>query len=76
MKAAKFVVMWSSYEQRMRAAPGVGGADWGEYITLTGEDEQLTAPMMPFFADIHLPFPVLLPALRRPDLYVLEVVLA
>ena len=53
------------YEALMRAARGVNGSDWGEYFTLTGEDERLTLPMMPFLADSALPFPVLLPALRE-----------
>ena len=52
------------YEAKMRAAPGVNGSDWGEYITLKGEDERLTLPMIPFLADSALPFPVLLPALK------------
>ena len=53
------------HEGRMRSAPGVNGSDWGEYITLVGKDDRLTSPMMAFFADSHLPLPVLLPALKN-----------
>ena len=52
------------YERQIRDAPAIGGVETGEYFTLTSEEEQLTLPMLGFFADCFLKTPLLLPALQ------------
>lgn len=49
--------------------PEFEAAIGGEYLTLTSDEDHLTAPMLAFFSDSHLMLPLLIP-LPSPDMYV------
>ena len=40
------------------------GMEWADYLTLRGEGERLTTPMLAFFADSFMSYPVQLPTLE------------
>jgi hypothetical protein len=64
IRAASDAVLTAKHETPRR------GMEWGDYMTLQDKGERVTTPMLAFFADCFMSYPVQLPTLEDHRVYV------